>query len=153
MPYCQLFYHLVWATRHREPRLTLEIEPIVFGFLQTKAVLLGAQVFALNGIEDHVHMIASIPPRVALATFVGQVKGAAATRFNKAHPDRPPLLWQQEYGAFTLDAKRLPNHVQYVLHQKEHHRRGSVIPALERIGEIRTGSPPDAPSEEFEPSA
>ena len=38
MPYSQLFYHLVWATKGREPRLTEEIEPIVFRFLQSKRV-------------------------------------------------------------------------------------------------------------------
>ena len=153
MPYSQLFYHLVWATKGREPRLTEEIEPIVFSFLQSKAIQLGAQVFALNGIEDHVHTIVSIPPRIAVATFIGQIKGASATRFNKAHADHPTFLWQQEYGAFTLDAKRLPNHVQYVVYQKEHHRKGSVIPALERIGEPRTGVPPDAPTEEAAPQS
>jgi putative transposase len=62
VPYCQLFYHLVWATKDRAPLLTAEVEPILHGLLRSKAVRLGAQVFALNGIEDHVHLIASIPP-------------------------------------------------------------------------------------------
>jgi len=132
MPYCQLFYHLVWATRGREPLLTAEIEPIIYGFLRGKAVQLGAQVFALNGIEDHVHMVVSVPPSIAIATFVGQVKATAATRFNKTRTDHPPFFWQQEYGVFSLDSKRLPRLVDYVLEQKEHHRRGTVIPILER---------------------
>jgi putative transposase len=131
VPYCQLFYHLVWATKDRAPRLTAEVEPIVYGLLRSKAVRLGARVFALNGIEDHVHLIASIPPSLAVATLVGQIKAASSTRFNKAHADHPPFFWQQEYGAFTLDAKRLPYHLEYVLRQKEHHRQGTAIKVLE----------------------
>ena len=131
MPYCQLFYHLVWATKDREPLLTVEVEPVIHGLLRSKAVRLGAQVFALNGIEDHVHLIASIPPSLAVASFVGQVKATATTQFNKAHPTQP-IFWQQEYGAFTFDTKRLPYHVDYVLHQKEHHRRGTAIGTLEQ---------------------
>jgi REP element-mobilizing transposase RayT len=142
VPYSQLFYHLVWATKRREPLLTAETEPIIYGFLRSKAVRLGVQVFALNGIEDHVHLIASIPPSIAVASFVGQVKATAATQFNKAHTNYPAFFWQQEYGAFTLDSKRLAHHVDYVLAQKEHHRRGTVIPMLERSSPDRSAEPP-----------
>ncbi len=132
MPYCQLFYHLVWATKGREPLLTAEVEPIIHALLRGKAVRLGVQVFALNGIEDHIHMVASVPPSLSVASVVGQVKATAATRFNKTRAAGPPFFWQEEYGAFTFDSKRLSYHVDYVLGQREHHRRGTVIQALER---------------------
>ena len=41
MPYWQLFYHLVWSTKHREPLLTPDVEPIVYGYLRSKAVRIG----------------------------------------------------------------------------------------------------------------
>ncbi len=131
MPYHQLFYHLVWATKNREPLVTPDIEPIVHGLLRSKAVGLHATLFALNGMEDHAHMIVSIPPAIAVSTFIGQVKGVASTRFNKGGHGSV-LFWQDEYAAFTFDAKRLPNHVAYVQRQKEHHSQGTIIPLLER---------------------
>ncbi len=134
MPYCQLLYHLVWTTKGRTPQLTPEIEPIVHNLLRNKATQLEAQVFALNGIEDHVHMVASIPAKLAVARFVGQVKAASSALLNKAHANLPPFFWQEEYGAFTLDFKRLPNHVTYVQQQKEHHQHGTTIAALEKAG-------------------
>ena len=57
MPYWQLFYHIVWSTKNREPLLTPEIEPIIYGYLRAKAIGLGAVVFALNGVLDHVHLV------------------------------------------------------------------------------------------------
>jgi putative transposase len=62
MPYWQLFYHVVWGTKYRERLLTAEVEPVIFGLLRGKAVGLGATLFGLNGVEDHVHMVVSIPP-------------------------------------------------------------------------------------------
>jgi hypothetical protein len=56
----------------------------------------------------------------------------ASTKLNKSRPDRLPFFWQDEYGAFSFDAKRLPNYVAYVNRQKEHHAQGTVIPILER---------------------
>ena len=134
MPYCQLLYHLVWTTKGRAPLLTPEVEPVVYSLLRTKAGQLEAQVFALDGIEDHIHMVVSIPAKLAVARFIGQVKAVSSTLFNKAHAELPAFAWQEEYGAFTLDLKRLSNHVNYVLRQKEHHRHGTTIPALERSG-------------------
>ncbi len=132
MPFCQLFYHLVWGTKNRHPLLTPKVEPVIHDFLRTKATGLGATVFAVNGVEDHVHVVASIPAKIAVAKFIGQIKGVASTKFNKSGLGEQPFFWQEEYGAFSFDAKRLPNYVAYVKRQKEHHAQGTTIPILER---------------------
>lgn len=132
MPYCQLFYHLVWSTKHREPRITPEVEPIIYNLLRTKAIGLGGTVFALNGSVEHVHLVTTIPPRIAVATFVGQVKGVASAKLNQSRPGEIPFYWQEEYGAFTFDGKRLSNVIAYVENQKQHHAQNSTISILER---------------------
>jgi REP element-mobilizing transposase RayT len=134
MPYWQLFYHLVWATKNREPLLAPNIEPAVYGYLRQKAVALGAVVHALNGTETHVHLVASVPPKIAVATFVGQVKAVASTRINRSDAGQDTFYWQAEYGAFSFDKRRLPQHVAYVEAQKEHHAQRTTIAALERTG-------------------
>ena len=131
MPYWQLFYHLVWSTKNREPLLTPDVESVVYGYLRSKAIGLGATLFALNGVSDHVHMVVAIPPAIAIARFVGQVKGVSAAQFNKGGFAKV-VYWQEEYGAFSFDGKRLPNFVAYVERQKEHHAQDKVIPILER---------------------
>jgi putative transposase len=132
VPYWQLFYHIVWTTKNREPLLTPTIEPLVHEFLRNKAIGLGATVFALNGIADHIHAVVAVPPKIAVATFVGQVKGVTSAKLNKLTSPSYPFSWQNEYGVFSFDRKRLSNHVAYVERQKEHHARGTIIPALER---------------------
>jgi REP element-mobilizing transposase RayT len=132
MPYWQLFYHLVWSTKNREPLLIPEAEQSIYGFLVSKATGLNGVVYAVGGIVDHVHMVVAIPPAIAVSKFVGQVKGVASTRFNKSGHSQVRFEWQAEYGAFSFDAKRLPNFIDYVEGQKEHHARGTVIPILER---------------------
>jgi putative transposase len=139
VPYWQLFYHLVWSTKNRQPFLTPSVEPIIFGFLRSKAIALGGVVLAINGMFDHVHMIVSIPPRIAVAEFVGQVKGVASARFNKGGFAEERFEWQADYRAFSFDGKRLPYLIAYVEKQKEHHAQGSTIAVLERTidGSVR----------------
>jgi putative transposase len=132
MPYWQLFYHMIWSTKKREPLLEPNVEEVIYGFLRSKAIGLGATVFALNGIVDHIHMVAAIPPKIAVATFIGQVKAVASTKFNKSGLRDEPFFWQEEYGVFSFDGKRLPNYIDYVECQKEHHAQNTTIPMLER---------------------
>jgi putative transposase len=125
----------VWATLSREPLLGLDVEAFAHGLIRDKAQGLGAVVHALNGMEDHVHLVISLPPKLAPAFFIGQVKGASSTRLNQSRRLERPFFWQDEYSVFSLDAKRLPYHVTYVDGQKTHHAQSTVIPALEKTGE------------------
>ena len=72
------------------------------------------------------------------------MKAVASTKFNKSGLGGA-FFWQEEYGAFSFDGKRLANFVDYVGRQKEHHTRGTVIPILERTsgeGVVRVGESP-----------
>src|SRR5512139_755239 len=132
MPYWQLFYHIIWSTKDRLPLLTPDVETLIHDWLRGKAIGLGSTVFALNGVLDHVHMVVAIPPKIAVAKFIGQIKAVASTKFNKSGINEGPFFWQEEYGVFSFDGKRLPNYIAYVERQKEHHAQGTIIPILER---------------------
>lgn len=138
MPYWRLFYHAVWATWYRERLIVAEVEPVIHDLLRSKAIGLGATVYALNGMEDHVHMVVSVPPKLALADFIGKVKGSSSARFNKLGLLDRPFQWQEEYAILSFDTKRLPHYVAYVEKQKDHHARTELIPILERTGERRS---------------
>ncbi len=133
MPFWQLFYHLVWSTKNREPLIIAEYEPLVYDLIVRKASSLGGKVFAIGGVEDHVHLAVAIPPSIAVATFVGQIKGASSAQINKMKIFPYSFRWQNEYGAFSFDRKRLPYVIQYIKGQKERHQTGTLIPVLERF--------------------
>jgi putative transposase len=131
MPHWQLYYHLIWATKERAPWVTPEVEAFVYEFIRHKVLDLEGTLFSINGMPDHVHVVASIPPKISVAEFVGQIKGVSATRYNKLRRPGAPIYWQEEYGAFSFDKKRLPHLVAYVQGQKQHHADQRLILALE----------------------
>jgi REP element-mobilizing transposase RayT len=118
---------------NREPVLTEETEHILHNHIRVKAIGLGALVFSINGWLDHVHVVASIPPKISVAKFVGQIKAVANTKFNKSGHPHAPIYWQNGCSVFSFDRKRLPSFVAYVEQQKGHHAKDSLIPILERI--------------------
>ena len=67
MPYCRLYYHFVWGTKYREPTISSDIETILFDFIRSKTIGMGCIVYALNGAEDHIHLVAHIPRTAPIA--------------------------------------------------------------------------------------
>ena len=137
MAYWRLFYHVTFATKDRTPFITTAIESELHGYIVGKAQALGAIVYAVNGVEDHVHVAASVPPKIAMAEFVGQIKGASSHHINHLPTPLDFLFdWQRGYGVVSFGQKDLDRVVAYVRNQKEHHQRGDLMPGLERADEL-----------------
>ena len=129
--YVDLHYHLVWATKDRLPRLTSILEPHVYGHIRGKCAELGAYVHALDGAEDHTHLVCSLPPTVSIADFLHRIKGASSHFVNRLEGTEGSF-WQPGYGALTVSRRDLPRVVAYVQDQKQHHVEGTLSAAMER---------------------
>ena len=132
MAYHQLYYHLVWATKNREPLIVPQLESELHAYLRGKGLELGGIVHAVGGMEEHIHVAASIRPRIAVATFVGQLKGASSHWVTHVSSQRMPFEWQEGYGALTFGKRALPQVVAYVVNQRQRHGDRRLIPEMER---------------------
>lgn len=126
----QLYYHLVWATKYRLPLIQPSWETDLYNYMTGKADHLGCIIHAINGTEDHIHMVASIPPTLAVADFVKRIKGSSSHYRNQmAGAER--FQWQEGYGVFSLGQRQLSRAVGYVNNQKQHHAQNRLRSALE----------------------
>ena len=90
---------------------------------------------AVGGIEDHLHVVVSIPPALAVATCVKHFKGTSARHVNQASRVAGEFGWQAQYGVLTVTERVLPRVADYVVHQREHHRNNTLIAWYERTAE------------------
>jgi putative transposase len=133
MPLWRLFYHLVWATQERKPLITPAHEQILYPHIKGKADFLECQLHAIGGIEDHIHLIVSIPPKLSISDFAKRIKGSSARYLNQELAnDNYKFAWQHEYGVFSLGEQRLEWAIAYVENQKQHHLTGKVVKVLEQ---------------------
>jgi len=135
MTYWRLHYHIIWATYERQPILTLEREKMLYGVLYKKAEELGVKVHAGGNIEDHAHVVLSIPPMIAVAECVRQIKGASAYAINHMDGSDRQFKWQSGYGALSVGERSLETVMKYAARQKEHHKDNKLIAVYERIDE------------------
>ena len=125
MPYWRLFYHLVWATAGREPTLIDETESTIHRVIRQLGVEQGVDILALGNVPDHIHVVASIPPRHAVADVAKLMKGRSS--YAASHDEKGArtsnFAWQAEYGVLSFGEQALPDVVAYVNHQWDRHAR------------------------------
>lgn len=80
MPFWKLYYHFIWGTKNRFPLIDANLESELHRVIAAKAKDLGGFVHAIGGTRDHIHLAVSIPPKVALAKFIGDVKADVNVR-------------------------------------------------------------------------
>jgi REP-associated tyrosine transposase len=121
-PFTQLFVHLVWSTWDRLPLLSPEIQQRVYACIRAECTHLKAEIIAIGGTDDHVHLLVQIPTTLAIASLMKQVKGVSSHLVTQEIDPPDGFKWQGAYGAFTVSKAEVPKIQAYVLNQEEHHR-------------------------------
>ena len=143
MPFWRNYYHLVWATKNREPLIQPKYESLLYGYIVNKGAEMDVQTYAIGGCADHIHLIVSIPPKHAVAYVVKNLKGASSHYVNHVLcPENIKFTWQNGYGCLTLGEKQRPKAEEYVLKQKQHHKESTTNSWLEHCEELDDGPIP-----------
>lgn len=130
----RLYYHFVWATKECELLIAPSQEVALHNYIIGKADALNCITHAINGTADHIHLIVSVPPTLAIAEFVKNIKGSSSHYVNHTlSPVSRNFGWQAGYGVFSLGRKQLEQAVTYVHNQKSHHAQGTLISTLEEV--------------------
>ncbi|MFA6135502.1 MAG: IS200/IS605 family transposase [Phycisphaerae bacterium] len=123
MSYTSLRYHIVFGTKERRPFLTAPLRPRICEFLAGMIRRQGGHPVLINGPEDHVHIVAEIPPTLAIADSLRDLKANCTNWIHDTLPDMKTFSWQEGYSAFSVSPSVLPNLLRYVRNQQEHHKK------------------------------
>jgi putative transposase len=123
----RFYYHVVWATKNREP-VSGELEDTeVRRSLVMTAEVLDLIPHAVGIMPDHVHIAVSIPPKDAVADVVRRLKGGSSHAVNVARGMTcPRFWWQTDYGATTFSERALDQVIAYLRNQRQHHAANSI---------------------------
>ena len=121
--YTQIIYHIVFSTKNRQGVLDVEQHEQLFRYIWGIVKNKQSVLHQVNGLTDHLHILTSLHPSLALADFVKDIK-LACTQWIRKEGIFPGFTgWQEGYGAFTHSLQEKPRLVEYIRTQKDHHRR------------------------------
>lgn len=144
MSFTNFFYHIVFATKNRLPVITHDVERRVYGLLYSLMKDMGAHVYRIGGMPEHVHIFASIPSTIAIGEFVKELKRKASALIKAENIVNNWGGWQEGYGGFSYSRHDKDTVIEYIKNQKEHHKVKSFIEEY-REWLIENGVSPDAP--------
>lgn len=92
-------------------------------FLAGAVDLAGAKQLAAGGTENHIHMLVSLPPTLAPADIVNELKLLSTRWIQETFPFCRSFRWSHGYTSFSVGAWQLHETVAYIERQFECHRR------------------------------
>src|SRR6266446_10506255 len=84
--YTNLLYHVVFSTKGRRPLITPEYETQLYDYIGGIVRSMGGVSLALNGTEDHVHLLAKLRPDRALSDVLRDLKANATGWMHEVFP-------------------------------------------------------------------
>ena len=123
--FTNLLYHIVFSTKDRRPLIKLDYQPRLYEYIGGTIRALGGMSLGINGMEDHVHVIAKLRPDKALSDVLRELKAGASGWMHDVFPSLADFHWQRGYAAFTVSQSNLQLVQRYLMEQKEHHQRVS----------------------------
>lgn len=91
------------------------------------------KVLRAGGINDHVHLLLSLPATVDIAKAVQLLKGNSSKWIHDTFPDMEAFEWQTGYGAFSIGVSGVSDTVAYIDNQAAHHKRLTFQEELQAI--------------------
>ena len=114
-------YHVIWCTKYRRAVLSPPMRDRLKELILQQQEAYGYQIRACEVMPDHLHLLVSVPPNVAVTAVIGKIKGFTSKVIREEFPalqTRLPSLWTRSKfvastGGVTLDVLK-----EYIENQK-----------------------------------
>jgi REP element-mobilizing transposase RayT len=115
--------HVVFSTKERRPILTADVQKRLWPYLGGIAKKKTMTPIKVGGVEDHVHILLSVPSSISIAKAVQLIKGNSSKWIHDEFPKLSGFEWQKGYGAFSIGISGVEDTIAYITNQAEHHRK------------------------------
>ena len=136
-------YHIVFAPKYRRKVFFGEKREAIGKILRQLCEWKKVEIHEAEICRDHVHMLVSIPPKIAVSSFMGYLKGKSSLMIYEQFGDmkykyRNREFWCRGYYVDTVgkDKKKI---AEYIKHQLDEDRLGEQMTMLGKDDDPFTG--------------
>ncbi len=122
-----LKYHIVWITKYRKPVLGKEIGTRVRELIRLICTSLEVEIVKGHISRDHVHLLVSVPPYLAVSKLVQRMKGLTSRKLLQENRGLNKAFWGRHLwarGYFVASTGNISEEIiaQYIENQKDTER-------------------------------
>jgi REP element-mobilizing transposase RayT len=119
--YSQIYLQIVFSVKGRQNLISKnwkeELYKYICGIVNGKE----QKVYAIGGVADHIHILVSIKPTIALSDLVRAIKANSSKWINEKGFIKGKFQWQEGFGAFSYAHSQLDIIIAYINNQEQHH--------------------------------
>ena len=78
-------YHIVFIPRYRRKEIYGQIKSDIGKILRTLCEYKEVEIIEAHAMKDHIHMLVMIPPKLAVSSFMGYLKGKSSLMIFERH--------------------------------------------------------------------
>jgi len=116
-------YHCAFSTKGRRRFITADLQARLWPFMGGIARENRMKALVIGGVEDHVHLLLSLPSTLAIAKAIQLIKGGSSRWVHDTFPKLHDFAWQEGYGAFSIGISQVARTIGYIESQVKHHRK------------------------------
>ena len=122
MSYVSNHIHLVFGTKERRKLITPTLRERLWAFMGGIARQNKMKAIEIGGIDDHVHLLISLPATLSVSKAAQLIKGGSSKWVHETFPEHLHFQWQEKYGSFNVSVSQLDTLIRYIRNQETHHR-------------------------------
>ena len=123
--FSNLLVHVIFSTKDRVASIRPEWRADLHAYLGGIVREIGGTASAINGTADHVHLLVSMPGKIAVAELVRVLKANSSRWVNREGKVKTGFAWQTGYAAYSVSQSNASAVARYIEAQENHHRRVS----------------------------
>ena len=124
--YTKLNIHIVFHVKSTGVCIRKENLPQVFSYIGGIINNIGGYPITVGGIENHIHILATMPKTMSVSEFVQKIKANSSKWIKTIDNYYESFAWQEGYGAFCVSPSLLKKTIRYIETQEQHHHEESV---------------------------
>ena len=134
--YTKLNIHIVFHVKSTGITIRKEDLGQVFAYIGGIIQNVGGYPITVGGIENHIHILATMPKTMSVSEFVQKIKANSSKWIKTIDTYYESFAWQEGYGAFCVSPSLLKKTIHYIETQEKHHHIESVRDEFIRFLEI-----------------
>ena len=124
--YTKLNIHIVFHVKSTGVCIKYEDLPKVFAYIGGIIRNVGGYPVTIGGIENHIHILATMPKTMSVSEFVQKIKANSSRWIKTLDNYYESFAWQEGFGAFCVSPSLLKKTIRYIETQEKHHHEESV---------------------------
>ena len=137
------FIHLVFVTKYRRNALNAAMLNRLKEIFSETCTQMEAELLEFNGEDDHVHLMIVCPPKLAVASLVGKLKGKSSYVLRREFWDNiknklwGEHFWSPSYCLVSCGGAPIEIVEEYIKNQREPSEEKSINQSLRYAGRKR----------------